>query len=390
MFFSITKTPQDNFAHTYRAGNFCINTDEGWEEYALNSYFVVYKGYVEGNTILGALDEIIAQTEPTLMGNFCAIVYNTETQTVSIKTDRYRSFPLYVGTDIITNLEQQSKTIWADGLLEIDSHFNTTETKFNIVGSFDTTPVTVSQAIDTITAILDEKTKNFLEYNTLPIKVFLSGGVDSLLVYSFLQKFSDKFEFVNYSHVYYDRFWLKNSSSIKKNWAYSQIHHWADPCVLTSGAPGDEFMLRSPVTADLFLKYNGHSISDLLVQKPECLHYDYYSQEKHLKIFREQQAPTCDNISEHICNILVNDWQHWHLGNTLTWTPLRDLEIPKILLRVPAEDLVPQIMDSTLSKQIIENNKPGLSKLISDKKNTGNSMSNLADFYDSILNKNLQ
>ena len=82
-----------------------------------------------------------------------------------------------------------------------------------------------------------------------------------------------------------------------------------------------------------------------------------------------------------MCNIIVNDWQHWHIGNTLTWTPLRDLRIFKILLRLPINDAIDQIMNSRFSLLLIENNQPGLSKLVSDQKNTGNSMKNLADFY---------
>ena len=39
-------------------------------------------------------------------------------------------------------------------------------------------------------------------------------------------------------------------------------------------------------------------------------------------------------------------------------------------------------MDSGLSKQLIEHNRPGLSQLISSQKNSGNYMSNLCDFYN--------
>lgn len=76
----------------------------------------------------------------------------------------------------------------------------------------------------------------------------------------------------------------------------------------------------------------------------------------------------------------VNDYQHWHLGNTLTWTPLRDLEIYKMFLRLDVDSAISQIMDSTISLQLIELNCPGLSKVISDQKNAGNYMKNLADF----------
>jgi hypothetical protein len=42
-------------------------------------------------------------------------------------------------------------------------------------------------------------------------------------------------------------------------------------------------------------------------------------------------------------------------------------------------------MNSDISKALIEQNSPGLSRLISDQKNAGNALSNLTDF---LLQKN--
>jgi hypothetical protein len=187
------------------------------------------------------------------------------------------------------------------------------------------------------------------------------------------------------AHVDYDEFWLKNSGTLKNFWGYSQIHHWNDPCVLTSGAPGDEFMLRSPVTIDLFLKLQDRDMIALLNQHrwQGCLHHTYFNLPKHRTIFaNDTPMPDWDRkqMLWNLCNILANDWQHWHLGNTLTWTPLRDLEITKLLLRLPVDLALGQIMNSDISCQLIEQNKPGLTSVISDQKNSGNVMKNLVDF----------
>jgi hypothetical protein len=115
-----------------------------------------------------------------------------------------------------------------------------------------------------------------------------------------------------------------------------------------------------------------------------CLHHTYFSKSKHQEIFQNQSPPTTwsrHDMLWNLCNILANDWQHWHIGNTLTWTPLRDLRIIKLLLRLPVEQALGQIMNSDISRSLIENNCSGLSKYISDQKNSGNVMSNLVDFY---------
>ena len=79
---------------------------------------------------------------------------------------------------------------------------------------------------------------------------------------------------------------------------------------------------------------------------------------------------------------MVNDWQHWHLGNTLHWTPLRDLEILKIIMRLPKENSTNQIVNSEFSTALIERNMPGGSKLISNQKNTGPTLTNLTEFFE--------
>ena len=83
----------------------------------------------------------------------------------------------------------------------------------------------------------------------------------------------------------------------------------------------------------------------------------------------------------YLCNIILNDWQHWHLGNTLTWTPLRDLRIFKLLLQLPLESAIGQITDSVISKKLIERNFPNGTRLISDQKNSVAAMKNLAELY---------
>jgi hypothetical protein len=108
-----------------------------------------------------------------------------------------------------------------------------------------------------------------------------------------------------------------------------------------------------------------------------------------LDLFDQQQRtqqPEKDiqTVYWELCNILANDWQHWHIGNTLTWTPFRDLELFKLFLQLPLDLAQAQIMDSTVSRQLIEQNCPGLTKVISDQKNSGNPLKNLVGLYNEL------
>ena len=385
MFFSIAQQHQTNFSNFYQLGSFLISTDAGWAETQIGNHHILYKGYADDDAVESLLDIILNQEEPHLLGNFCVIDYNSQENVVKIKSDRYRSFPIFFqpGKEV-TNLMLLEHTAWTDSLVEVDIDLKIKETKFDIIGDIDTSYTSVTEVVEKIDKILQVKTQKFVNTNHLPVKAHLSGGVDSLLVYSYLQKYTDNYEMVRCAHIDYDPFWLKNSGTLKKNfWGYDQIHHWSNPCVLISGAPGDEFMLRSPTTVNLFLRLQGLDMFDLLQRWPDCMHATYFNQDKHKKIFASQEIPQWNRkeMLWNLCNILLNDWQHWHLGNTLTWTPLRDLEILKLLIRLPATEATGQIMNSEISCQLIEQNRSGLTRGISDQKNSGNPMKNLVDFY---------
>lgn len=377
MFFSISHSSNLDFSHQWQCHGVTVNTDAGWQQAMVGDQYVVYKGYAESGTLTELLPSILAQQHPELLGNFCVIAVGHDQ--IQIKTDRYRSFPIWFEQRTeITNLVPLSSTAWTNNLVSATLDLVVTLQNFNVIGTLELAPLTEDQVLDQIDKILLDRTRNFIKYNTLPIRSFLTGGVDSLLVYSYLKQAGAEAEVIDYLHIDYDHFWKCNSHHLKKFWAYSQIHHWLEPTVLASGAPGDEFMLRSPVTANMYLASRGTSIPELLKTHPNCLHYEYFQLPKHQKIF--ESTPVTTNIrwlAYEICNTLVNDWQHWHIGNTLTWTLLRDLEVLKLMLRLPTESAVAQIMDSAISKKLIEKNLPGATEWISDQKNTGASRKNL-------------
>ena len=195
MFFSITRKVKDNFSQSYPLGSFTVHTDEGWHTASVDNRQVIYKGYADVSTMETLLPSIVYQQEPHLRGNFCAIVFDPETNTIQLKTDRYRSFPIYITDhEEVTNLLPQTWTAWTDSMITIDQNLRVTEEKFDLVGKLNPDPITLEQALDQIDAILAERVEVFLQHNTLPVRAFLSGGVDSLLVYSYLQRFTDKFE----------------------------------------------------------------------------------------------------------------------------------------------------------------------------------------------------
>ena len=230
------------------------------------------------------------------------------------------------------------------------------------------------------------KVNNFVKHNTLPVKTFLSGGVDSMLVYSYVSRFTNV-EVLDREHLEFDSFYLKNSSVLRNMWAYKQIHHWCNPTILTSGTPGDEYMLRNPETAQLFCVHYGKDLIDMLEDEQYKGHYHYTYFIKNIKKMEDIANGKNKLIKANkkyfinsICKNLLNDYQHFHLGNTLTYTPLRDLRIAKSVLQLNFDDAIGQITDAKLTRDLIAKNNPKLLDYISPQKNLHNPMKNLVDF----------
>lgn len=373
MFFHISDQHQENYPCHWHLGSFCVSTDQGWQLQQMGTAQVLYKGYADREDLGDLLLDVALQTAPHISGNFCALVMVNDALT--IQTDRYRSFPIYISDQSINNLIPAERTAWADSMITVHSDLVVTENKFDVIGNTESGVATIDQ----IDELLTDKIQTFLSHNQLPLRVFLSGGVDTLLLYSYIRRLGAKHAMTWNQHVDLDYFYLSNHHDIQRNWGYQQIHHWQQPCVLASGAPGDEFMLRSPTTANRYLLNHNTSIPEQVESNPNCLHREYFKKPSHMALFAQQAQNfvASENIVWDNCNTVVNDWQHWHLGNTLTWTPFRDLELFKLYMSLPYEQALGQIMNSAVSRALIERNVPGLTTMLSDQKNTGNFMKNL-------------
>jgi hypothetical protein len=171
MFFHISQQSQENYPCQWQLGSFAISTDDGWSQLAIGPVQILYKGYADVGPLESLLGQVMFQSIPYLTGNFCALVVVNDTLT--IQTDRYRGFPIYIDSTGINNLVAADRTAWTDSLITVHADLVVTEHKFDVIGAIDTTPIDFQQAQDKIHDILTLRTKQFLNHNTLPIKSFL-------------------------------------------------------------------------------------------------------------------------------------------------------------------------------------------------------------------------
>ena len=172
MFFSITFEPQQNFPCFWQLGNLTCSTDQGWKMVNFDHYKVLFKGYTEQAPIEQMLPEILQNRRP--LGNFCAIAwYNGQ---ATVYTDRWRSFPIWVNNNQeITNLQPIGDQVWCDATITFDSQLAVTLAHNDVIGTIDSTPLETQQVLDQVDAILMERITNFVNQQTKPVKVFLSG-----------------------------------------------------------------------------------------------------------------------------------------------------------------------------------------------------------------------
>ena len=129
----------------------------------------------------------------------------------------------------------------------------------------------------------------------------------------------------------------------------------------------------------------------LLQQHPDCYHYHHFVKYQDLwhsawqsRDQLQQTHATRDDLNRQIMDTLLNDHQHWHLGETVTWTPLKNIEIARILLQCDIQDLVPQFLDGAVTKQIIAGYSPEVLNFVSDYKNhnTGQHMGVFMEWHE--------
>lgn len=358
MFFSISNNIDKRFPNNFCVDSLWFNCDNGWQQ----TDTTFYKGYPD---------------------NYCRVVFGQHGAVV--EHSQPRSFPLWYCPGLITNLDCSLSPLWADDQARIDQTGNVTLTKMSLGLEIQPNTLTIDQAKYLIQQRLNHK------LSTVPdnIKVYCSGGVDTMLIYSMVPNC----ELLIDEYFQQDLFTVTNQAALEKFWAYKQIHHWTQPTWLATGSHGDEYLLRGPVVISMLTAWHNINFSKLLSDRKDSYHYHHFTRYTELwqtawnsRHQLQQEYPTVESLNQQVLNILANDHQHWHLGNTLTWTPLKDIEIAKILLQCSINDLLPQFIDAQLTKDLIVDYNPNIIDFVSKYKNFDSKihLAKLLEYHNSI------
>jgi len=365
MFFSLSKQQEKNFLNHHQLPNgLILSTDDAWKYTTIADNTILYKGYVNHCKIEDCMEDLLLQTIPEYKGNFCAFI--ADNSSVRLMHDTSRAFPLWLSEYCLTNLHEAPEQIWSDCLLTINKDFTVNRQYFHPYTKLTGT-LTEEQVIETIHNTLCTTVEQFLTHNSKPLKVFLTGGIDTTTAWAYIDHFTKDYELVDYEYVKYTPFYKLNIGRLKQFWGYNQIHLWDEDCVLVTGANGDENFLRGPSTLAMVLDYYKLTFEEILT--PEDYLYTYFSK-------KNIEVQLLDDVFDHVLNMNVNDHQHWHLDKTLFFTPYKDITLLETILAAEKELIVKQTKNAYINRELIRKLDPTKLSILSNQKNV-NTLENL-------------
>lgn len=351
--------------------------------------------------------EFFGDPIPKYTGNFCIILCKNNKITVSHDIDR--AFPLaYYNNEVLTNLlyaKEKIKNkddIWSDSIVEYSPKGIRQQYIGRSVNFFKEEHISVDECVNNVKSVLMKKIeRSSILKSSNVINIFLSGGVDTSLVFSLLANHSEyinKLNVIAEEHFEFSAFTLKNQHIFTKSdnmWGYRQFHHWKAPTIYATGGMGDEILMRSPTTAALWCAWNDINLIEILSDEDYFYHKKYFLLDKNKNIIQDnwinrkkiqEKFLNYSELCNEIISIVSNDHQHWHLENTLSWTPLKDMRLLKNILRLPKTELLNQITSATIDKNIISNLFPEMNKYICTHKNhdTYNNLVKFPTFFEKI------
>lgn len=398
MFFEIQHHTNLDYPNNYQLNQqFYLNCDSGWTKYSHNNKQIYFKGYHTTSLTDDDFVKLLAMDDvPKYSGLFIAVIVSSDSIVVSSDIDR--GYPIYYKENptTITNIpftvnengnwdnhsEKMLYSIQQIGI-ENDSIVTKNYDPFSEYGNFS--KLSESEVINKIDEQIRYNFETILSKNNKPIKIFLSGGLDSLLVYAYLKSFTNNFEIVKGERIDFTKFICKKIYNIRRIHWLPIIHHFNGPCLNVVGGFGDMRMLRMPRLGNLLLAANNLSTIDIAEEYKNSYQYNSMVNESSRKIYQSQQNEKCihdlNATYEKIYNISIHVYGHWHIEENILFNPLKDLKLLNYCLRAPLDLQIGQIFDGQITKLLFEKTDPDLLKYISPIKNVHN-MRDMWELYE--------
>lgn len=319
--------------------------DKGWHV-KNNIYF---KGYSCECSIEESIDDIINGYQPN---GIWAVICNNK-----IYHSILRGFPLYQKDEDLTNIPN---------LNNFQLVYN------NINWLTDNSELPVDIVVDKVLDILQDNINGFVKYNNETLKVLLTGGLDSTVIFALMHTYSNVklVKSPNKVRTYNSK--LINYLN-KNHWAYNIIDIYHDKVFNLTGFAAEVMTMRGYDVFNLLCQKNNKNIFDIISENDYVYHF---LNRRNLKKRLSEKVEILSDWRLAMLKTLDVDYYIWHLDHNFHFVPFYDKRIPEVCVKLNYNDLIENCKNGIIEREIIKKINPKFLTLVSQYKNHGNVFEN--------------
>lgn len=373
MHFEISTDINNKFSSHYKLmENLYLSTDLGWEVLNINNTLVYFKGYQTSfDSHQDFINEIINNPVPRFKGLFIGII--CKGNTIELTFDVDRGTHIYYSDNKIStfNLENNLQVLPPIQYIIIDNYEVTFKNFDPLEKYLNFEPLSEDEVFYSIDKVIENNFNKILPRCMSPILVMITGGLDTLLAFSYLKKYTSNYKILTYEHIDFTEFICKNWRVFKTRNNNEGFLHFHGTHVILGGGWGDERLLRDPRICNLNFKLNNTTVLNEIENYKDSYQYLIAQTPNYLQGYEDQKNLNLNKIETfkemYSINLHVRCWGH--VENNIYFHPLKDLEITNLMLRLPFHIQKQQMFDGYFHKKLIYNNDPNLLKYVSKYKN---------------------
>ena len=332
MFFTISKIPCSLLQESHTVGKWVMSTDKGWQTFSSSAGKHFRKG-------LGNID--------------CEVIFTDDDW--QIITSGIRRFPLWRSADgdTVSNIQVTDAIIHNPHTV---SHRNN-----ELQIEFREPPRSLFPSADRIISRHDLEEQmcdnlvrqaETLGKQTVPIIAPISKGVDCALVRATLDYCGVTYKSDRISDITIKKKHLGNNHCF---WGYRQMLDEGQPHIQATGYFGDAHILRDPVYVSLYLKKWDINLPEQFDKAGQSYMRNTFDRQHRANLAKLDYPADPDAT---LIDMLVNDFQVWHIDECLTWTPFVDIEFMRLCLSMDPDTVIDQCINAGLSKSLIKRLSP--------------------------------
>lgn len=328
--------------------------DKGWSK----KDNIYYKGYSCECSLIESLDDIINGYKPN---GIWAVIYNNK-----VYHSVLRGFPLYKKNTDFTNIPN----------LE---NFNLVYDNIDWATNYN--ELSIDEATEKVLYVLNENIDGFLKYNHEKLKVLVTGGLDSTVVWALVHNLRN-IELVKAVHK--TRTYSSNLISHLNNshWAYNIIDIFDKKVFNLTGFSAEVMTMRGYDVFNMLCQKNQINLYDILNENDYMYHF------LHRKILKQHLSTKVKVLEDWRLSLLKTlevDYYIWHLDNNFHFVPFYDKRIPEICVRLNYTDLLENCKNGIIEREIIKKINAKFLDLVSQYKNYGNVFENFDKNFKTII-----